>query len=150
MKLFLLPVLLSAVLIFSACGGSNTTTKIKKIKAPVKIGIYDFSLIDSVGIKLADGTLNFKSADKNKITGVYDVTNQYADNIPGLFNKSGDFEAQYSLELNKISVNMSPKIADANLFLHGDCFQDSIIGSWNYSTMRGPLNTGVFKAFYRK
>ncbi len=150
MKLFLLPVLLSAVLIFSACGGSNTTTKIKKIKAPVKIGIYDFSLIDSVGIKLADGTLNFKSADKNKITGVYDVTNQYADNIPGLFNKSGDFEAQYSLELNKISVNMNPKIADANLFLHGDYYQDSIIGSWNYSTMRGPLNTGVFKAFYRK
>ena len=150
MKFILLPVLLSAVLIFNACGGSNTTTTIKKSKAPVKIGIYDFSLIDSVGIKLADGTLNFKSADKNKITGNFDVTNQYADNIPGLFNKSGDFEGQFSLELNKVSVNMNPKVADANIFLNGDCYQDSIIGTWNYSTMRGPLNTGVFKAFYRK
>jgi hypothetical protein len=155
-KFYILPLLVSALLLLGACGGSKTTTTITKIdsvkenKAPVNLGIYDFSIYDSLEVKLADGTLKIESAADKRLGGQYQVINQYVDNIPGLFNKSGAFEGQYSVEESKLFINMNPKIADANIFLNGTTYQDSVIGTWNYSTFRGPTNSGIFKAYYRK
>jgi hypothetical protein len=151
-KFFILPVLVSTALLIGACGSSKTTTKkiVEINKAPVDTGVYDFSIYDSLQFKLADGTLNIKNTNNTRLYGSFEVINQYVDNIPGLFKKSGDFEGQYSLEESRISINMNPKIADANIFLNGTAYRDSVIGTWNYSTFRGPANEGIFKAYYRK
>jgi hypothetical protein len=144
---YIAPFAVILLLIISACGGSNTTTKNKR--SFIKTGMYDFALYDTASFKLLDGTLDIKSADKSSLTGEYNVKNQYKDTVPGNLKKSGEFSGQYSTKDSMVSFNMNPKIADANIFMHGTIYNDSITGTWNFSTMRGIKGLGVFKAFYK-
>jgi hypothetical protein len=145
------PVIIALSLLVGACGSSDTTGKLKDKyrKAPVRLGTYEFMIYDTTSFRLADGNLIVESAVNNRLAGSYEIMNQYVDEIPGIFEKKGQFEGQYSLEEKKISINMNPKIADANVFLFGDTYKDSIIGTWNFSTMRGVTNKGMFKAYYK-
>gem|GEM_PF-1802346 len=147
---YITSVIIVLLLFVAACGGSKTTKKINNLKnPPVNTGRYDFALYDTLSFKLAEGTMDIKSTKDSRLQGEYNVTNQYVDDMPGELQKSGEFEGQYSLEESKISFNMNPKIADANIFMYGTIYKDSITGIWNFSTMRGVTEKGEFKAFYR-
>jgi hypothetical protein len=48
--------------------------------------------------------------------------------------------------MQNISINMNPKIADANLFISAKISGDSLNGTWMYSTMKGVQQAGLFKS----
>lgn len=143
---YIAPLAVILLLIISACGGSQ---KNKTDKSPIKTGVYDFALYDTVSFKLLDGTLDIKSTGNSNLEGEYNITNQYIDTVPGNLKKSGEFSGQYSVKDKMVSFNMNPKIADANIFMHGSIYKDSITGTWDFSTMRGIKNQGLFKAFFK-
>lgn len=150
---YIAPSVIIMLLLIAACGTSKTSTeKINDIhkKSLINTGRYDFILYDTGSVRIADGKLDIKSTDNSRVTGEYSVDNQYVDQIPGNLNKTGEFDGQYNPVENKITFNMNPKIADANIFMNGTIYADSIIGTWNFSTMRGVKEQGIFKAFYRE
>ena len=133
--------LLISVLFFSCSGSVNKNyDKIQK-------GKYSFIFEDSLGNKLTEGIFTVESINFQKVNGVYEVKNMFVDKINGLNSKGGNFEAQMDSSMKNLSINMNPKIADANLFINAMVKKDSLIGDWYFSTMRGKQNPGLFRAW---
>ena len=124
---------------FYACSGSNSNTdKTQLIK-------YNFVMTDSNNTSLSEGELVVESFLAKKISGNYKITKMYADKVNGLKSK-GKFEGTADDQMQNISINMNPKIADANLFITAKVSGDSLNGTWAYSTIKGVTSAGFFKS----
>ena len=124
---------------FYACSSSNNSNdKTQLIK-------YNFVMTDSNSSSLSEGALVIDSFLAKKFTGNYKVTKLYADKINGLKSK-GKFEGTADDQVQNISINMNPKVADANLFISAKLSGDSLNGNWMYSTIKGIQQAGFFKS----
>jgi hypothetical protein len=112
---------------------------------------YDFTLTDTAGQKLGDGTivLPFKfradgggmakwtfAAAKDK------STNNFAERAKGLLAK-GSGEARVDCQKGRLSINFNPRMADNNLFVGWDLKKES--GEASVSDFIGGHTVGSFK-----
>lgn len=125
---------------FYACSSSSngSTDKTHTVK-------YNFIMTDSNNASLSEGELVLDSFPAKKFNGNYKVTRMYIDKISGLKSK-GKFEGSADDPMQNISINMNPKLADANLFISAKIAGDSLNGTWAYSTIKGVTSAGFFKS----
>lgn len=139
-------VILYASLIFCYSCSSSDSTKSHNIKNnEFKKGDYIFSFSDSLGSKLIDGTMTLDT-NTEKFSGSYQVTQKYVDTFQGLSTMKGILSGTYSKADNKLFINMNPKLADANVFINGKVYRDSLVGEWNFTTIMGVQMKGNFIA----
>jgi hypothetical protein len=110
-------------------------------------GKYKFSMTDSTGKKLADGSLNVKTYSGNDISGTYEFTNIYVKDFPGLSAMDGEFSGTVNKAEKRVFINTNPKIADSNVFWNLDIKKSSLSGEWVYSVFRGTGNKGKVKIY---
>ncbi len=133
-------------LFLCSCSTSNST---KNRTNEFKKGEYNFSFSDSAGSKLIEGTMKLDTNAEN-FTGSYQITQKYVDNFPGLSTMQGSLAGTYSKAENKLFINMNPKVADANIFINGKVFRNSLVGQWSYSTIIGVQAAGSFIAMAKE
>lgn len=107
---------------------------------------YDYTLTDTSGNKLIDGTIVMKVYEEPEFTGTYTRRTSYVDNFQGLNSLSGKFSGNLDEKKKTGFINMNPKLADNNIFLNFKIYSDSLSGTWIYSTMAGVKNRGNFIA----
>lgn len=107
-------------------------------------GSYKFSMTDSTGAKLADGTLTLKTKSSGNISGSYAFTKVYRNDFPGKSSMDGEFQGTISAD-NKVFINTNPRIADSNVFWNMELKKSSLTGDWVYSVFRGTGNKGKIK-----
>ncbi|MEO6695223.1 MAG: hypothetical protein ABIY50_10580 [Ignavibacteria bacterium] len=108
-------------------------------------GKYKFNMSDSSGTKLAEGTLNVSTYDKNKISGTYTFTKVYNDKFPGYSSMDGAFGGDVNSPDKIVFMNTNPRIADSNVFWKMRIRKDGLSGGWYYSVFRGQLAGGLVK-----
>ncbi len=107
---------------------------------------YDFTMTDSLGNKVAEGQFRPKIFEDPDITGFTKVFNVYNDRYKTILGAGGNFFGTLDEKNKKGFVNLNPKIADNNIFLRFSVTDNELNGTWEYSTMRGIVEKGVFKA----
>lgn len=143
MKAFINIILLSLLtLVFISGCSSSKDSDVKRLQ----IGTYSFTMKDSSGKKLVDGNIVFESMTKGNLSGKYEFTKKYVDNFEGMNTMTGSFSGNYDSVKSTLSLNMNPKIADANVYINASVYKSTIVGDWSYSTMVGVKNKGTFKA----
>lgn len=128
-------------LFFSSCSGS-------KEKLPDKIleASYSYILSDSSDNRISEGILTVETAKLQKISGKFEINKNYVSNIKPLNKKNGKFEGNVDENIQSMSINMNPKLADSNIFVNAKVKGDSLIGDWNFSTNMGMQQNGRFRA----
>lgn len=111
------------------------------------IGKYRFTMSDSTGKKMAEGTLEVKTYASDKISGTYEFTNVYEKDFPGQSTMDGLFEGNVIPAEKKVFINTNPRIADANVFWNMLIKKNSVSGEWNFSVFRGEMNKGKVRIF---
>lgn len=138
-KIFLLNMIFILSLIIG-CGSSYEDSQFK-----FGIGNYKFTMSDSTGKKLAEGTLTVKTSKNNNISGTYTFTKKYVDDFPGLSSMNGEFEGNIVKSTKTVFINTNPRIADSNVFWNMTIRSNSVSGDWNYSVFRGSASRGKVK-----
>lgn len=111
---------------------------------------YDFTMTDSLGNKVAEGQFRPKIFEEPDITGFIKVFTIYNDRYKTILGTGGNFFGTLDEKNKKGFVNLNPKIADNNIFLRFDVAETELNGTWEYSTMRGIVEKGIFKAVKKK
>lgn len=109
------------------------------------IGKYNFTMSDSTGKKLLEGTLDVKTYSDDKISGSYEFKKIYDNKFPGFTSMAGQFDGNVNNIEKKIFINTNPKIADSNVFWNLVIKSSSLSGEWSYSTLRGTVSKGKVK-----
>lgn len=131
------------IIVAAGCGSSYEETNFT-----FGVGKYKFTMSDSTGKKLAEGTLNVKTYDsKNEISGTYDFTKIYQKDFPGLSVMDGEFGGNVNKTQKRVFINTNPKIADNNVFWNLDIKKSSLSGEWVHSVFRGTSNKGKIKIY---
>jgi hypothetical protein len=141
-RVYFLYIVLFSIGIIS-CSASKYTP------VPLKTGNYSFTMSDSSGNKLIDGSIKLDTNSMGKISGTYSITKKYVTDFPGLSTMTGNCEGTYEKSEGMIHLNMNPKLADANVFIGAKIYRTSLAGEWSFSTFRS-LNRakGSFVASY--
>src|ERR1700674_4307971 len=79
-------------------------------------GKYNFTMSDTTGKKLLEGTLDVKNYSNDKISGTYEFKKIYDDKFAGFNSMKGQFEGDINVADKKVFINTNPKIADSNIF----------------------------------
>ncbi len=139
-KNILLPAVYFILIIITGCSSGYEN-------APFSFGVgqYQFSMLDSAGNKLADGTLNVKNYSNNQFSGSYKFKNIYKANFSGLSAMSGEFSGEINKTDKKVFINTNPKIADSNVFWNLIVKNNSLSGDWTFSQFNGISNRGRIK-----
>lgn len=111
------------------------------------IGKYRFTMSDSTGKKMAEGTLEVKTYSSDKISGTYSFTNVYEKDFNGFSSMDGLFEGNVIPAEKKVFINTNPRIADSNVFWNMLIKKNSVSGEWNFSVFRGSMSKGKVKIF---
>ncbi len=138
---YLILLLILAEIYFISCSNSN----LKSLDG-INEGKYSFYLYDSLSNKLMEGILDIKSINLKKLQGEYEVQKKFVD-VMGINSNRGKFEGAYLEKSKSLTINMNPKLSDANLFINAQSQNDSLIGDWYFSTMKGVQQRGKFRAF---
>lgn len=109
------------------------------------IGKYKFTMKDSLGNKIAEGTLNVDTLNGNDISGKYEFTKIYQNDFPGMSTMNGEFGGNILKKEKRVFINTNPKIADSNVFWNLDVKEKYLSGQWTYSTFRGKQTKGKIK-----
>lgn len=126
--------------LFAGCSSSNYEENFK-----FGIGKYKFTMSDSLGKKVAEGTMNVETMKDDNITGSYEFTKIYQSDFPGLSSMNGEFSGNIVKSEKRVFINTNPKIADSNVFWNLDIKNKYLLGEWTYSTFRGSQNKGKIK-----
>jgi hypothetical protein len=146
-QIILLPVIALLCIYCYACTSSKT---VPVNQLQLRTGKYDFTMSDSLTNKtLVTGTLNIDASDED-VYGNYSITS-VADSIfvgYGSIKRGGEFKGHYNKVLGQISMNMNPRIADANVYVSAEIKGKTLRGVWSYSTMSTTTGStgGKFKA----
>jgi len=141
-RIYLLPVIILFCLFYYACGSSSDTTS-----KYLKKGTYDFILMDSLSIPLVEGVAEIDTSGSD-VFGSYQIV-KVADSTfkgYGSIQRGGEFKGHYDRTTGEVSMNMNPRVADANIFVSAKIYGTILRGTWSYSTFRGNTSGGNFKA----
>jgi hypothetical protein len=139
-KTYYLIILFVQILIFHSCSGSHSTIN------NIITGNYAFNMTDSAGNPLVDGTMILDTAENGNFYGSYVITTKYVENFPWFATMQGKYTGTFDKTSRMFSMNMNPKLADANILIKGRYYDSFLDGEWIYSTMMGGKSTGHFKA----
>lgn len=150
MMKYLLALTIVFAIAFSSCSGSDTDNG-----PALKKKSYVYSLTDSSGGVLAEGTIDITSIVKSTVTGMrntYDVKGSYTvGNVTTDTNYTafstmtgGEMTGMYNDSLKTIWINTNPSIADANVFINANVTSSTLKGDWYFSTFRGKDKQGGF------
>jgi len=148
MKKYLALYTLLVVLAISAFGCSrcdNNTVFTSKLVESF-LDTYNFTMTDSSGNSILEGTFRPKNFVDPEISGLYAVVNVVDSKYSSLLSMSGQFTGSLDEKNKKAFVNMNPKISDQNIFLRLDIINDELVGTWEKSGMTGITDKGRFKA----
>ncbi len=109
------------------------------------VGAYRFTMSDSTGNKLADGTLDVKESKDGQIAGSYEFVKIYKQDFQGLNAMDGEFDGNINEAEKIVFINTNPKIADSNVFWNMKIKKNSVSGEWRYSVFRGIGNKGKIR-----
>lgn len=140
MKPLQIIMLLGAGFFLFSCSSSTYTPEFS-----FGIGRYSFTMSDSLGNKLVDGTLNVKTYADKKISGTYVFNEIYSDKFSGFSSMNGEFDGDVNDIEKRFFINTNPKIADSNVFWNLLLKRTSLSGDWTYSTLRGTTGKGKVK-----
>jgi hypothetical protein len=110
------------------------------------LGSYNYTMNDSLGNKVAEGLLRPKIFEDPDISGYFKIDSLYNDKFNSMLGKGGNFFGTLDEKTKKCFINLTPKIADNNIFLRLDVKENELDGTWERSTMRGIIEKGTFKA----
>lgn len=97
---------------------------------------YDFTMYDSSGAKIAEGSLMVKSFKDNKISGVYSFTKVYQEFDGYKSMNKGEFTGKVNSKENMVLINTNPLQADNNVFFNLKVKPSSLKGDWYYTVSR--------------
>ena len=117
----------------AACSGGNI--KQNSIGYLSK-GLYDFTMFDSTGVKIAEGSLMVKSFEDSKISGVYSFTKVYQEFDGYNSMNKGEFTGKVNSKKNMVLINTNPMQADNNVFFNLKIEPSSLKGDWYYTVSR--------------
>ncbi|MCX7878434.1 MAG: hypothetical protein N2510_07325 [Ignavibacteria bacterium] len=130
--------------LFTACSGSDSEKSIY-----LKKGDYSYTLTDSTGRTLADGTIKITviSEDKtmtpatHRLNGSYTVKRYVDDNDTNFIGittlRGGSLEGWWNNNSKTVNINLNPMIADANVYLSAEVNKSgNMKGSWIFSAFR--------------
>jgi hypothetical protein len=135
--------LLTLVSFITGCQGSKTDDGKKSL-----IGKYAFTASDTLDKMLIDGMMEILKKDGKVLSGKYEVMNRHAEpnELSGIKDK-GYFEGQVDEKNGRVFFNLTPKLADNNIFVDAEWKNDSTLaGTWTHSTIVGINAKGDFRA----
>ena len=142
-KILLLPVIVLICIYCYACSGS----KIDPNSTTLLTGTYDFTMTDSLaGITLVKGTVSVDTSGDD-LFGHYYITSVTDSSFTGYgsIKRGGEYKGHYDRIGHLVSMNMNPRIADANVYLSAAIKGATLNGGWNFSVMRNDVG-GLFRA----
>lgn len=128
---FLLSILICISI--AACSGGNSK---QNSKGYLSQGSYDFTMYDSTGAKIAEGSLMVKSFKDSKISGVYSFTKVYQEFDGYNSMNKGEFTGKVNSKKNMVLINTNPMQADNNVFFNLKIEPSSLKGDWYYTVSR--------------
>ena len=140
LKTFFIITQIAISIFLYSCSSSNDNSSFN-----FGIGKYKFTMWDSTGKKLLEGTLEVKTFSNEQISGTYEFKKIYYDKFPGFNSMNGQFDGNIDNTGKKIFINTNPKIADSNIFWNLTIKRTLLSGQWNYSTLRGTVGKGKVK-----
>ena len=148
MKNYLYLIMAFAFLAATYSGCTNCADKEVVYSPFVKslFGNYNFSMTDSTGKIIVEGTISPKDFNDPNISGIYTVTNFIESSFKSEINQSGSFTGVLDEKARKVFVNMNPKISDNNIYLRLEVIGTELKGTWEKSTMMGLKGNGNFSA----
>src|SRR5205085_6878359 len=141
-NIYLLPFLILVCVFIYSCSGSDSGTNPKSIRT----GTYDYVFRDSLTNRiLITGVMDIDTSGAD-IYGHYSVTTVADSSFTGYgsVQRGGEFKGHYDKTTGEISMNMNPRVADANMFINAKVKTKTLNGSWNFSGMRAPSPGGIF------
>jgi hypothetical protein len=149
---FIYVVMLSFACWVLACSIAKTSGQSK----PFPLGDYDYTSYDEKGDKVVQGRISITSSESRRIEGS-GQTNQLKGNWElkrfgnqeHIGNQEGKGDLVGSLARDEISLNLNPKMADANVYLRGKVDGKRFHGTWSFNGEGGPINHGTFEASRR-
>lgn len=114
-------------------------------------GVYVYQATDSAGTLLLTGTLQLVFHDDWSVTGSWGIDwAPDADTDTEVGPQVGEGTLQGQLSAEDLVLDLSPGIADNNVFLVGALVRGSLApqlaGDWSYSTLLGAVAAGHFTA----
>ncbi len=148
MKKYLTLYTLLVVLAISAFGCSQCNNNVVFTSKLVEsfLDTYNFTMTDSLGNTILEGTFRPKNFVDPEISGLYAVINIVDGKYSSLLSRSEKFTGTLDEKNKKAFVNMNPKISDRNIFLRLDLINNELDGTWEKSGMTGVTDKGRFKA----
>jgi hypothetical protein len=129
----------------AACSGGNSK---QNSIGYLSRGSYNFSMYDSTGFKIAEGTLTVKSFSDNKLSGVYSFTKVYHEFEGYQSMSNGEFTGSVNEKGKMVLINTNPLQADNNVFFNLKIEPSRLKGDWYYTVSRRvstPCRVEVFK-----
>jgi hypothetical protein len=120
------------------------------IRPPVSgpTGSYTYTSYDSSGVAVVTGWFKMSYSDSTRVTGEWRFE-QIAESHPS-GPQVGDGELVGFIDHDDVMINLNPEMADNNVFLHGQIVEDSLKGTWTWSTFIGPTTGGRLIAVKKK
>ena len=128
------------------CSRCNNNTVFTSQFVESFLATYNFTMTDSLGNNILEGSFRPKNFADPEITGLYAVINIIDGKYSSLLSRSEKFTGTLDEKNKKAFVNMNPKISDRNIFLRLDFINDELVGTWEKSGMTGVTDKGKFKA----
>lgn len=128
------------------CSRCNNNTVFTSQLVESFLATYNFTMTDSLGNNILEGTFRPKNFADPEINGLYAVIKVVDNNYSSLLSRSDPFSGTLDEKNKKVFVNMNPKISDGNIFLRLDVKNDELVGTWEKSGMTGIKDKGKFKA----
>jgi len=142
-KIIILPIIVLICIYIYACSGSKTDPNSKVLQT----GTYDFTMTDSLaGMTLVKGTVSIDTSGVD-LFGHYYITSVSDSSFTGYgsIKRGGEYKGHYDKLTGQVSMNMNPRIADANVYISAQIKGSNLNGGWNFSGMKNS-NGGIFKA----
>jgi hypothetical protein len=145
-KLFIIFSFLLASIVLYSCSSSNSSNS-GVVSQTVTTGQYSFTVWNVSGIKLMSGILNIDSVSSDNVYGTYSRSMLYDSTFPGAnMLGGGKLTGKYNSVKSDITLNMTPNVADNNIYFTGKTYTTSIKGDWRKQTMTSTKKEGKFRA----
>ena len=114
---------------------------------PFPLGNYRYSGYDTGGAKIVEGTISITSRKSNHISGRWKLKS--IGNVEKISYHVGKGRFEGEIKEDNVTINLNPKVRDANLFLRGKIAKTRFHGEWSFSSIHGVVDRGTFEAIKR-
>lgn len=128
------------------CSRCNNNTVFTSQLVESFLATYNFTMMDSTGNNIIQGTFRPKNFADPEINGLFAVITVVDSKYSNLLPRTDNFTGSLDEKNKKAFVNMNPKLSDGNIFLRLEIKNDELNGTWEKSGMTGITEKGKFKA----